>query len=78
MSGLDPKLVINRLAVDPKIKPARQKLSKMHPKVALLVKEELERMLEEKVICPIDYSEWISNMVLVTKPSSDIRIHMNF
>ena len=50
----------------------------MHPKVALLVKVELEKMLEEKVIHPIDYSKWISNMVPVTKPSSDIRIFIYF
>ena len=50
----------------------------MHPKVALLVKAELEKMLEAKFICPIDYSEWISKMVLVTKPSSDIKICTNF
>ena len=50
----------------------------MHPKVALLVKAELEKMLEEKFIHPIDYLEWISNMVLFTKPSSDIKIYTNF
>ena len=74
----DPKLVVHHLAVDPKIKPVRQKLRKMHPKVALLVKAELERMLAAKVIRPIDYSEWISNMVPVTKPSGDIRICTDF
>lgn len=35
-------------------------------------------MLEEKVIRPIDYSKWISNMVLVTKPLGDIRIYTDF
>ena len=50
----------------------------MHPKVALLVKAEVEKMLEAKVIRPIDYSEWISNMVLVTKPSGDIKICTDF
>lgn len=78
MPGLDPKLVVHHLAVDPKIKPVRQKLKKVHPKVVLLVKAELERMLATKVIRPIDYSEWISNMVPITKPSGDIRICTNF
>ena len=54
MLGLDAKLVVHHLAIDPKIKPIRQKLHKMHPKVALLVKEELEKLLEAKVIFPID------------------------
>lgn len=50
----------------------------MHLKVALLVKAELEKLLEAKIIFPIDYSEWISNMVPITKPSSDIRICTEF
>ena len=50
MPGLDPKLVVHHLSIDPKIKPVIQKLRKMHPKVALLVKAELERMLAAKVI----------------------------
>lgn len=78
MLGLDPKLVVHHLAVDPGAKPVKQKLQKMHPKVALLVKAELEKLLEAKIIRPIDYSEWISNMVPVTKPSGDIRICTDF
>ncbi|MDF3675372.1 hypothetical protein P3S39_25080, partial [Enterobacter hormaechei] len=78
MPGLDPKLVVHHLAVDPKIKAVRKNLRKMHPKVALLVKAELERMLAAEVIRPIDYSECTSNMVPVTKPSGDIRICIDF
>jgi len=78
MPRIDPKLVVHHLAVDPKIKPIRQKLRKMHPKVALPVKAELERMLVAKVTQPINYLEWISNMVPVTKPFGDIKICTNF
>lgn len=78
MPGLDPNLVIHHLAVDPNVKPVKQKLRKMHPKVALLVKSELEKLLDAKIIRAIDYSDWISNMVPVTKPSGDIRICTNF
>lgn len=78
MSGLNPKLVVHNLVVDPKVKPIKQKLHKLHPKVALLVKAELEKLLDVKIIHPIDYSDWISNMVLVTKPFGDIRICIDF
>ena len=50
----------------------------MHPKVALLVKAKLERLLAAKVIQPINYSEWISNMVPISKPFSDIKICIDF
>ena len=41
MPSLDIDLVVHHLTVDPKIKPVKQKLHKMHLKVALLVKAEL-------------------------------------
>ena len=41
MPSLDTYLVMHHLAIDPKVKPMKQKLCKMHPKVALLVKVEL-------------------------------------
>ena len=44
----------------------------MHPKVSLPFKIELEKMLQAKVIKPIEYLEWLSYMVPVNKPSSDI------
>lgn len=35
-------------------------------------------MLNAKIIHPIDYLDWISNMVPVTKPFGDIRICVDF
>ena len=78
MPRLDTDLVVHHLTVDPKIKPVKKKLRKMHPKVALLVKVELQKMLEEKFIHPIDYLEWISNIVLVGKASGGIHVCSDF
>ena len=39
----------------------------MHPQVALLVKDELKKLLDVSFIKPIDYVEWISNIVPITK-----------
>ena len=58
MHGLDIDLVVHHLTVDPKIKPVKQKLRKMHTKVAFLVKEKLQKLLEAKFIHPIDYPKW--------------------
>lgn len=49
----------------------------MHPRIALLVKVELEKLLEAKFIRPIDYLEWISNKVLVSKLNGAIRVYTN-
>ena len=78
MPRLDPKLVVHHLVIDPKVKPVKKKPQKMHPKVSLLVKVELEKMLDVKIIHPIDYLDWIFNMVPVTKPYHDIKICIDF
>jgi len=44
----------------------------------LIVKEELQKLLDAKIIQPIDYSKWISNMVPIKKPNEKIRICTNF
>lgn len=41
MPGLDPELVVHNLDVFPDAKPVKQKLRKMHPHIALLVKAKL-------------------------------------
>jgi len=50
----------------------------MNPTIALMVKEELQKLLDAKFIRPIDYSEWISNMVPVKKPNGKICICTDF
>ena len=78
MPRIDPKLVVHNLALKFDAKPIKQKLRKMHPMIALMVKEELQKLLEVKFILPIDYSDWISNMVLMKKSNGKIRICTNF
>jgi hypothetical protein len=50
----------------------------MHPQIALLVKLELQKFLDVGFIRPIDYPEWVSNIVLVSKPTEDIIMCTNF
>lgn len=67
MLGLDPELVLHHLPLLPRTNPYKKKLRKMHPQITLLVKIELQKLLDVGFIGPIDYVEWISNLVLVTK-----------
>lgn len=36
----------------------------MHPQIAVLVKQELKKLLDVGFIRPIDYADWISNIML--------------
>ena len=67
MLGLDTNLIMHHLSIVPHVKPAKKKLRKMHPHIALLVKEELEKLIGAKLIRAIEYAEWISNIVPLSK-----------
>jgi len=56
MSGLDTNLVVHNLGIKEDAKPIEHKLHKIHLIIALMMKEELQKILEAKFIHPIDYS----------------------
>ncbi|KAH9324256.1 hypothetical protein KI387_004434, partial [Taxus chinensis] len=78
MPGLDPDIMVHNIITLPDIKLVKQKLRKMHPPVALLVKEELQCLISANFIRPIDYPQWVSNVVLVTKATGKIQICTDF
>lgn len=78
MPGLDLELVMHNLVVRPDVKLVKQKLHKMHPQVVLLVKVELQKILDVEFIKPIDYPKWLSNIVPISKLVGGIRICIDF
>lgn len=78
MPKLDPDLVMHHLSLPLEAKPVKQKLRKMHPHVALLVKVELQKLLDVGFIRPVDYAEWISNLVPVSKSDGSVRVCTDF
>lgn len=72
LPGLDIDLTMHHLSISLDVKPVKQKLRKMHPHVALLVKVELEKLLSENFIRAIDYAEWISNIIPMSKHDKSI------
>jgi hypothetical protein len=45
--------------------PVKQKIRIMNPKLKPLVKVELEKLKEARIIYPIKHSDWICNLVIV-------------
>ncbi|GLJ52539.1 hypothetical protein SUGI_1118050 [Cryptomeria japonica] len=50
----------------------------MHPQITILVKVELKKLLDVGFIRPIDYANWISNIMPVGKPNGGICICTDF
>ena len=78
MLGLVTNLIMHHLSIVLGVKLVKQKLRKMHPHIAHSVKEKLEKLLGVKIIRVIDYVEWISNIVLVSKHEKTIQVCIDF
>ena len=78
MMGLDLDLIMHQFSIALGVKPVKQKLPKMHPHVTLLVKDELEKLLQGGFIQVIVYVEWIKNIVLASKHDKYIRVYTYF
>jgi len=77
MPGLDLDLILHHLPLDLGVKPVKHKLRKMHPHITLLVKE-LKKLLDVGFIRAIDYLEWVSNIVPVSKLDGRVRLCNDF
>ena len=64
MPRLDTYLIMHHLSISPNVKHVKKKLGKMHPHVALLVKEEFEKLLSVNFITTVDYAEYMGHLLL--------------
>jgi hypothetical protein len=78
MPSIDPKILTHNIVLKPNAKPVKQKIRKMNPGIALLVKTEIEKLLGARFIHSIDYSNWISNIVAISKGENKIRMCTDF
>lgn len=50
MPRLDPNLILHHLNISPEVKLVKQKIKKMYPHIALLVKAELKKLINTNFI----------------------------
>ena len=78
MPGLDRSVAEHHLPIKEGFKPHRQPARRMAPHILPKVKDEIDRMLKAKFIRPCQYTEWLSNIVSVTKKNGKTRICIDF
>ena len=78
MLGIDPSIVVHEIRTYPTAKPVRKKLRQVHPRKAVAIKAEIEKLLKEGFIYPIPLTEWVSNIVSVAKKQGTIRVCIHF
>ena len=78
MPGLDASLVEHRLILKPKVKPRKQRLRRLHPNLALKVKEEIDKLHKARFIRVVLYPQWVANIIPIMKKDGRVRICIDF
>lgn len=78
MPDIDPGIVVHEIKTYVEAKPVRQKLYQIHPKKAAAIKVEVEKLLRAGFIYPVPLTEWVSNIVPVTKTQGTIQVCVDY
>jgi len=77
MPEIDPDFLCHRLAMDPQVRPIRQRRRKFNEEKRQAIKDETQKLLAAGHIREIQYPEWLANVVLV-KSSGKWRMCVDF
>ncbi|XP_074362793.1 uncharacterized protein LOC141703089 [Apium graveolens] len=78
MPGIGPNLITHKLNVYPTRKDVKQKKRTYAPDRLEAIKQEVEKLLEVGFIEEVQFSEWLSNPVMVKKANGKWRICIDF
>ncbi|KAA0050119.1 uncharacterized protein E6C27_scaffold675G001360 [Cucumis melo var. makuwa] len=78
MPGLDPKVVVHRLAIKPEHRPVKQAQRQFRPELISKIEEEVNKLIEAEFIREVKYSTWIANIFPVRKKNGQLRICVDF
>ena len=78
MPGIDSSIVMHEIITYPDAKPVRQRLRPVHPRKAAAIKAEVEKLLRADFIYLIPLTDWVSNIVPVTKKQGTIRVCVDY
>jgi hypothetical protein len=76
--GIDPEIVIHEIKTYPNTKPVRQCLRRVHPRKAVAIKLEVEKLLKASFIYPMALTDWVSNLVPIDKKQGTIRVCIDY
>ena len=78
LKTFDPNIIQHIIPMKPQTQPFQHKLRKMHPKLEPIVKKELNKLLNERIIFLVRHTQWVSNLVPVRKKSGEIPLCVDF
>ena len=67
MTGIDPKVMVHHLQVDPEHPLVRQKRRKFAPQRNHIINEEIQKLIDIGSVREVQYPEWLANVFVVRK-----------
>ena len=74
----DTGIIQHKVPLKPNVKPFRQKLRRINPAFFPIIEKEVKKLLDAKIIVPLTYYSWVSNLVPVIKKNGEIRLCVDF
>ncbi|KAL0434413.1 UNVERIFIED_CONTAM: hypothetical protein Slati_2775600 [Sesamum latifolium] len=78
LKRIDPEVITHHLNIDPQVKPVKQKKRHFSLEKDKIIQVEIDKLMEAGHVEEIQFPEWLSNVVLVPKPSEKWRMCIDF
>jgi hypothetical protein len=74
MPVMDPDIVVNEIKTYLDAKTILQRLRPVHPRKDAAIKLEVEKLIKDGFVYPVELTNWVSNLVPVMKKQGTIRV----
>ena len=74
----DTNIIQHKIPLEKNTIPFKHKLRPISPLLLPLIEKEIKKPLDAKIIVPLRYSKWITNLVVVRKKNGEIRLCVDF
>jgi hypothetical protein len=78
LKAYDTSIIQHGIPIKEDQKPFRKKLRRINPKLLLLIEKEIKKMYDAKIIVPLCFSKWVSNLVPTRKKTGEIKLCIDF
>ena len=78
LKNYDTNIIQHRIPLENHTIPFKEKLRSMSPLLLPVIEKEIQNLLKSKIIIPLIYSKYISNLVVVRKKNREIRLCVDF
>jgi hypothetical protein len=74
----DTCIIEHKIPLKEDAKPFKQKLKQINPILIPIMEKEVKKLLDAQIIIPLRFSEWVANLVPISKKNGEIRLCVDF